>query len=187
MRSFFCNRKEVSAHIVIENGREVCMDSKSVNPLLEEIKEDYRSLRVVSPAYAGGRGELTAILQYVYQSVLLGQTGREREAKVLMKIAADEMRHLELLGSAITRLGAPPVFTNCPPYPVGYYSASCVNYAKNLEAMICVDVQSERTAIAEYGRMLAALDNPPLETLIRMILGDEEEHLKILEDMQKGL
>ena len=33
---------------------------------------DLQALRALSPAYAGRCGELTAILQYVFQSILLG-------------------------------------------------------------------------------------------------------------------
>ena len=35
-----------------------------------------QALRALSPAYAGRNGELTAILQYVYQSILLDGCGK---------------------------------------------------------------------------------------------------------------
>ena len=94
-------------------------------PSLDGIGEDLRTLRIISPAYAGREGELTAVLQYVYQAIYLGATGEEKSAKTLMSIAVAEMHHIELLGTLITKLGAPPVFASCPPYPVGFYSAAC--------------------------------------------------------------
>ena len=84
---------------------------------------DLQALRALSPAYAGRNGELTAILQYVYQSILLDGCGKTNEAKQLVRIAVDEMHHLEKIGSLFVKLGVPPVFTACPPYPVAYYSA----------------------------------------------------------------
>ncbi len=155
-------------------------------PSPKEIEEDYRSLRVVSPAYAGGRGELTAVLQYVYQSIVLEQNGYDF-SKTLLGIAVNEMRHFELLGSAICRLGAPPVFTACPPYPVGYYSASCVNYAKSPREMICADILAERAAISDYKKMLSVLCNQPLIALIGRIIQDEELHLKTFEKIAAAL
>lgn len=150
-------------------------------PSLEGITNDCRALRVVSPAYAGREGELTATLQYVYQSILLGEKGYGDLSRLLLDIAVTEMHHIELLGSMITRLGAPPVFTACPPYPVGFYSASCVNYAKSPEAMLSADIRGERAAIECYESMLCALCNERVCAVISRIIEDEKVHLRTLE------
>ena len=154
---------------------------EAIGDALDKIETDCAALRVVSPSYAGKCGELTAILQYVYQSVLLSARGEEKAAKVIRKIAADEMRHLEILATLICRLGAPPVFTACPPYPVSYYSASCVNYAQCTGEMIEADILAERAAIAEYTRILEMLDEGPASCVIKSILDEEREHLRLLE------
>ena len=154
---------------------------------LNAVKENVRALRVVSPAYAGRDGELTAILQYVYQSILLGGSGEKELSALLLSIAVEEMRHLQILGTLIVKLGAPPVFTACPPYPVSYYSASCVNYAKSPRAMLAADISAERTAISEYERMIACLGNEPAAAVLARIRDDEEEHLRRLRDAAKSL
>lgn len=156
-------------------------------PTLDEIKEDHKSLRVISPAYAGGRGELTAVLQYVYQSIVLERIGYADTSKKILGIAVNEMHHLELLGSAIAALGAPPVFTSCPPYPVCYYSASHVNYAKTPEEMLDSDIEAETQAICDYKQMIPRLCNPPLVALIERIIEDEELHLSLFKEMRKEL
>ena len=115
--------------------------------LLESVGEDMKTLRIVTKAYAGRDGELTSVLQYVFQSVVLGQRGERELALLLQRIAADEMRHLQIVGSLITRLGAPPIYSACPPYPVGYYSASCVNYAKETDEMPSADVAAEENSM----------------------------------------
>ena len=145
------------------------------------VGEDIRALRIVSPAYAGRDGELTAVLQYVYQSILLGECGCKELSCDLMHIAFDEMHHLQILGTLITKLGAPPVFTACPPYPVSYYSASCVCYVRAPREMIAADIRAEKSAIACYCRMLELLDNPAVRQVISAILCDERRHLKTLE------
>lgn len=156
-------------------------------PSLDGITEDYKTLRVLSPAYAGGRGELTAVLQYVYQSILLGRIGKKEMSKTVLGIAINEMHHLELLGTAITMLGAPPAFTACLPYPIGYYSASNVNYAKSPCEMIEADIAAESNAIADYRKILACISCEPLTRLIERIIEDEEMHLVAFESMKKEL
>ncbi len=147
-------------------------------PSLEEIGEDFAALRLLSPAYAGRDGELTAVLQYVYQSVIFSEEGRGEFARALIEIAVNEMHHLEVLATMIAKLGAPPVFTACPPYPVGYYSAACVNYTKNPRQMICADICAEENAISCYETILCRIKNAAVAAVVSRILEDEKEHLK---------
>ncbi len=152
-------------------------------PSLEEIKEDFGALRLISPAYAGRDGELTAVLQYVYQSVIFSEMGKEDFARKLVEIAVNEMHHLELLATVIVKLGAPPVFTACPPYPVGYYSASCVNYTRNPRQMLCADICAEENAISSYENILCRMKNPPVAAVLSRILEEEKEHLKTFNEL----
>ena len=151
------------------------------NIAIGNINEDVRALRIVSPAYAGRDGELTAVLQYVYQAILLGECGMKELSQELYHIAYDEMHHLQILGTLITKLGAPPVFTACPPYPVSYYSASCVSYVRGAQEMLAADIRAEKCAIASYCRMLELLENPAVSEVISALLEDERRHLEIFE------
>ena len=148
--------------------------------LLESVGEDLRTLRIVTKAYAGKEGELTSVLQYVYQTVVLGQRGERELSLLLYRIASDEMRHLQTIGSLITRLGAPPIYTACPPYPVGYYSASCVNYAKETEEILLSDILAEENSIKTYAAMLEEMENPAAAAVILSVMQDEREHLTLL-------
>lgn len=170
-----------------EEVRKMELKAEKVYPSLDGITEDYKTLRVISPAYAGGKGELTAVLQYVYQSVLLERLQKTEMSKKILGIAINEMRHLELLGSAITRLGAPPAFTACLPYPVGFYSASSVNYVKTPCGMLEADIKAETDAIAEYRRILTCISNAALAALIERIIEDEELHLSAFRSMKEEL
>ena len=163
------------------------MNSEKICPTLNGIGEDLQTLRLISPAYAGREGELTAVLQYVYQSIIFGKMGNTESSKTLLNIAVNEMHHLEILGTMITKLGAPPVFSACPPYPVGYYSASCVNYAKTPRQMICADVCAEENAISEYERILSRIKNSAVAEVIAFILEEEREHLRKFNEMLANL
>lgn len=155
--------------------------------LLKEIEEDAVALRLIAPAYAGRDGELTAVLQYVYQSVVLGELGMGETGKQVLSVAVDEMRHLETLATVIAKLGAVPVYTACPPYPVGYYSATCVNYAREPRKMLCADVCAEENAIEGYERILCRLKNPPVAAVIARILEDEKRHLAKFNELLASL
>ncbi len=152
-------------------------------PSLEEIGEDAVTLRMLAPYYAGRDGELTAILQYVYQSVVFSETGKKEFARALVQIAVEEMHHLELLATMIAKLGAPPVFTACPPYPVGYYSAACVNYTRSPRQMLCADICAEENAVSGYENVLCRIKNAPVAAVITRILEDEKKHLKTFNEL----
>ena len=144
-------------------------------------------IRALSPAYAGRDGELTAILQYVYQGILLDGCGKGEEAKKLLHIAVEEMRHLEMIGALLVKFGVPPVFTACPPYPVGYYSASNVDYVKPYPQMLAADIAAEQEAIACYTRILSYVRDEEVCSVVTKIRADEEHHLHILREMQSAL
>ncbi len=156
---------------------------RSAYPTMKGIGEDEKTLRLISPAYAGREGELTAVLQYVYQSIMFGKLGKTDFSKEVLRIAVNEMEHLEILATMISKLGAPPIYTSCPPYPVGYYSASCVNYCKAPRQMICADICAEENAISQYERMLLRVKNPEVAEVLTRILQDEREHLRTFNDL----
>ena len=63
-------------------------------PGLEGIGEDPAALKIIAPAYAGGEGELTAVLQYIYQHIIFENSGYPEYADTLLKISLEEMKHL---------------------------------------------------------------------------------------------
>ena len=85
-------------------------------PSTEGLGEDVRSVKIISPAYADRGSEMTAVLQYVFQSVVFGALGMKKYSETLLSIAIAEMEHLEILGTILYEMGALPVFTSRPPY-----------------------------------------------------------------------
>ena len=146
-------------------------------PALDGIGEDPAALKLISPAYAGNEGELTAVLQYIYQHILFDHAGCKDYADILLKVAITEMKHLEILGSLILRLGAAPVYSYLPPYPINYYSAHAVSYSKVPQKMILDDIEAEQCAIDTYTKMLCRLKNERVAAVIQRIRMDEEMHL----------
>ncbi len=152
-------------------------------PSVEGVCPDCRALRIISPAYASSMGELNSILQYNYHAVMFDSKGLEEYAKILDSVAMAEMLHLKLLGKLICALGAPPVYSVCPPAGFNFYSAKFVSYSRSLKNMVEDDVLSERHAIMSYAHMLDRLRNDRVAEIIARILEDEKIHLQAFTEL----
>lgn len=150
---------------------------------LDNIYEDKMSVRIISPAYSGKNGELTAILQYVYQNMIFENLNYKYIAEQLEKILLEEMNHFELLGKTILRLGVDPIYTAYPPIRDNYYNSRFVNYTTNPRQMLLSSIIGEQQAINDYKNILNKLTNQEVKNVIKYILQEEEQHLKILEEL----
>lgn len=151
------------------------------------ISEDAYSVRVISPAYADRGSEMTAILQYVFQAIVLQKQGLEEYAKTLERIAVAEMHHLEMLGSLLYQLGALPVFTSRPPRKFDFYSTGAVSYASDVRKMILDDILGETQAIYTYEEMIRKLKDEKVSAIIARIVLDEKLHLETLKNILREL
>lgn len=138
-------------------------------------------LRTISPVYAGRGGLLTAALQYVYQAVRAG-SGNAELGRAFEELAGAKLRDFEEFGTFLVSLGADPVFTACPPYPVSYHSCAGVDYAKDPPAMIAADIRMETALSEELGR-LASFAEGETETRLLGWKARAEENLVRLKAM----
>lgn len=150
-------------------------------PSVDILTKDIRSGCIISFAYATLRGEITATLQYTYHHFYMGQVDEE-DAKILMSIAVAEMKHIDILGEAMLKLGVSPKYVQCPNTQT-YYNTSAVSQATTPQKMLMDDIQGEMNAIADYKKMLFVLKNEQVEAIIQRIILDEELHLETLKKM----
>ncbi len=143
---------------------------------------DTKALRSVAAVYAGKKSVLTAALQYVYQAVTLGAMGRREEGRALEKLAGEKFFELEQLASLLASLGVNPLFTACPPYPVSYFSASGVDYAKSYPAMLEADIALLRSLCVSYSTMQRTAECPEVEELAGKLLHKTREELAHLSE-----
>lgn len=152
-------------------------------PDLSTLTADCKNAQIIMPAYADCESEMTAVLQYIFQSINFDVCGNSRFASTLEGIAIAEMKHLDLLGEALLRMGVSPMYVRRPPNRCDYYSTCNVNYAVQPAAMLAADITAETDAIAMYEQMLCKITNPTLSALISRILLDERKHLQAFKDM----
>ncbi len=150
-------------------------------PSFEDIGEDRESATIVSPAYMGLRGELTAVLQYRFHNFYFESYGNKETADILAGISIAEMKHIEILGDLILKLGYPPVFTTEIP-GMRNYSSECVSYGRDPQNMLIDDINGELNAIALYEKIICRLKNERVIAVIKRIKLDEELHVKVLRE-----
>ena len=151
-------------------------------PEIGEVLCDKRSATIISPAYCGVVGELSAVLGYTYQSINFAKLADEEMVDLLLGISLTEMHHFKILAQTLCSLGVDPVFTTCPPYHSEYYSTSGITFSKTPEKMLMDAITGEMVAVNEYKRMLKNLSNERVATIIERILLDEELHVKVLKE-----
>lgn len=152
-------------------------------PDLSALADNNKNAQIIMPAYADAESEMTAVLQYIFQSINFDVKGDSRFAATLEEIAVAEMKHLDLLGEALLRMGVSPVYVRRPPNKCNFYSTCNVNYAVQPAAMLAADISAETNAIRSYEQMLCKITDPTLSALVSRILLDERLHLQTFKSM----
>ena len=165
-----------------------------------EVEKSVKSpfeVRLLMPVYGGNGSETTAIMGYIFQSYALADKEPEI-SKCLEQIAISEMRHHDLLGMSIVRLGGVPYIGDNR----GYWQGGYVNYTLNVKEMIDADIAGEKSAITAYkdadiagekSAITAYKDvikfskNEEVKAMIARIIKDEEIHIETLESIRRSL
>jgi len=150
-------------------------------PSVNELQKDVKSGQIISFAYASLKSELTAILQYVYHHFHFGDIDKDA-SETLLGISLAEMKHLDLLGEAMLKLGVNPVYIQCPNSKL-YFNTSTVSQSTTPQKMLMDDIEGELEAISNYKKMLFILENERVSALIQRIVLDEQLHIEKLKEL----
>lgn len=133
-------------------------------------------VRLLCLLYSGTASELSAILQYSYQHMVL-ECKCNDVSDTIMDIAIVEMMHLELLGDAICKLGGNPRYVNNNIN--NWWNASAVCYDDTLCKAIKRNIEDEHAAHKAYLETAEKVSNPSVCALLKRIAKDEKLHLEI--------
>ena len=120
--------------------------------------------------------EMSAVQQYLAQSVLARLWGDEALAAHLRREAVEEMEHAERLMERLILLGMAPSAGNLPPARLG----------RGIEDLLAADRQLEVDAVRLYQEALAHVQrmrDPESAALLEGILGEELAHVRELDEM----
>ena len=109
-------------------------------------------------------GEHAAIIQYLVHAYAMGEGEMACEIE---GIAREEMRHLDWLAEAVTKLGGIPSFTRGEMRTLG---KTVTSWMKN-------NVRAEEDAIKMYQEHIKAINLSHIRLLLERILSDERSHL----------
>lgn len=138
--------------------------------------------RMLSTAYAGQEGELSAVLSYLYGHIVTQGKNPESLSNMLECIAITEMRHLSMLGELIFLLGGDPRFINANKR-TGVNTAMLPYYAEP-SRIIASAISGEDKAIKLYRSLAQTIDDKYVREVLKRIIMDEEHHLKLFSEMQ---
>lgn len=152
-------------------------------PEIVGAREDSRTVGILKNLLSYRCGELGAILQYNYQSVL-SFNSMEEISDILEEISIVEMEHMELLMHAIVQFGGLPKFENSQG---NMFSAGQVDYSVKLKDMLEANINDETCAIHNYEDAILKVKNESLKNLFKRIIEDEERHLQIFKRIRDNV
>ncbi len=147
-------------------------------PKFEVNMRDIYEVKLLMPVYGGRTSETTAVLNYVYYSYVLKESKPEL-SHCLESIAISEMRHHEMLGTAIAALGGTPYIGG----NYYYWQGNFVNYAKDVVTVLKNAINGEKQAINDYKIVIAKTRMAAVKDMIERIILDEEIHVEILTEL----
>jgi len=139
--------------------------------------KDRNTANILQNLYCDCNSETEAVLGYIYQYYIT-QPMEEDIAEIFEKISITEMRHHELLGKTIVKLGGVPYYVNGRNMP---FRISCINPTRNLKEILRNNIKDEERAIENYERAIDRIDNESIKDLLKRIIEDEQVHLKTLQ------
>ncbi len=158
-----------------------------VNKPYPKIKVERKSKEIgeiLSYLYASNEGELTAVLQYSYETFLIED---EELAHILKQISITEMHHLSILGKTIELLGCTPLFAEVSHKKITYWNSNFVYYDRDLITMMDINIEEEKNAIKNYQMALNTIHDIYIKESIKRILEDEYLHLEIFMKIRQSL
>lgn len=142
-------------------------------PEIKNATNDPRTVAILKDLLSARSGEMTAILQYFFQSRIAKQVDPE-VAQILEEISIVEMGHMELLMDAIIDFGGIPKYDNSRGQA---FNSNYVNYSTKLKDILDINIQGEQEAIKNYTNAQKMVSNESLKLLLARIIEDEQMHL----------
>lgn len=146
-------------------------------PPLRVTEQNPAFARKLFPLYAGASGELTAVSQYIYQSIVISDVNPVL-SDALECIAITEMKHFSMLGRLILMLGANPKLWSPPPHkrrPCAWCSTH-LEYLQDPRQFLKDNVRTEEEAARAYSAAADDISDPFVKAVLTRIAQDELHH-----------
>lgn len=152
-------------------------------PKILNATNDQMTVNILKNLAGSRTSELTAVLQYIYQSVIADKSADEIGA-IFEEIGIVEMTHLDLLMHAITDFGGTPKYEDSQG---NQFNSNYINYTVKLKEMLNNNILAEQRAIEQYNEAIKRVKNESLKELFRRIIQDEELHIKVFKYLKDSV
>ena len=129
----------------------------------------------------GRDGEVTAIFTYLFQHII---SKDEKISEAMLKMAQDEMEHMEALSHLNYNLGTMPYFVDANN---NFFTSRYVNYETKPNNFLKQDLEGEKVAIKEYSRLFESTSDENVKEVLKEIIEDEKEHVEILKRLLESV
>lgn len=160
-----------------------CQINKPYPKIRVEKKSDELA-KIISHLYASNESELTAVLQYSYETMVLENP---EIVAIIKQISIVEMYHLEILGKLIKALGKMPIYANTECHEITYWNSDFVYYDMDLPTILEINIEEEQQAIYNYQMVLNVIEDNFVKDIIKRILEDEYLHLEIFRKLRENI
>ena len=152
-------------------------------PEIVDVVEDIATVGILKNLVSNRAGEMTAVLQYIYQSVIADKTNEEI-AEILEEIGVVEMLHMDMLLHAIAKFGGVPKYEDAQG---NYFNTAHLNYSIKLRDMLDNNIRAESVAIENYQMASNRVKNQSLKDLFSRIIEDEQRHIEIFKQIRNNV
>ena len=165
------------------NFKEIEVKINKPYPEIVDAEFDKTTVAVLKNLASGRIGELTGVMQYVYQSVVAN--GKNEDiAEIFEEIGVVEMMHLEMLMFAIADFGGVPKYDDAMG---NFFNTANLNYSIKLMDMLDGNIKAEAMAIENYQIAINKVKNKSLKDLFERIIEDEKKHLEIFKQIKDNV
>lgn len=152
-------------------------------PTITDATDNVQTVAILKNLANSRMGELRAVLQYVFQSVVADSV-EEEIASIFEEIGIVEMLHLDMLMHAITDFGGIPEYNDSQR---NAFNTNLVNYSLKLNEMLDNNIQAESMAVENYRQAIERVENQSLKDLFARIIEDEEQHIKVFKKIRDSV
>ena len=148
---------------------------KQPYPEIIGAQDDAQTVAILKNLAFSRVGELSGVLNYIYQSVVADKT-HEEIAQIFEEIGVVEMLHQDMLMYAIRDFGGNPKYEDSQG---NFFNTVNLNYSMKLRDMLENNIRAESIAIENYNMAINRVKNQSLKDLFARIIEDEKRHLEI--------
>lgn len=163
-------------------GNSIIVADPSPYPTVRVDGKCLRYANILSNDFASSKGEISGILQYLYEHWVL-ECHHPEISTTIKSIARVEMHHFDILGELIVKLGGNPKLLACRPDRQTIWNGNMIYYTDKLKQLLRFNIMAERSAIENYSLHIKCIGDENIKVILQRIILDEKIHLKIFEEM----